>query len=194
MSTSQSIVARVSHTFSAPAERVYDAWLDPTRIGQWLFATPSGEMVRVQIDPRVGGCFNVIERRDGEDVEHIGEFVELVRPTRLVFLFQVPMYGPGRDRVTVDIREGGPTSWPALLASWASDHNDLLAYRRQIHLAEHRDAAPLHELDARVGFRPCPGDPDLTTGGDGGRRPCLATVPMCRRARHPATVVTTLWQ
>ena len=104
MSTSQSIVARVSHTFSASAERVYDAWLDPKRVGQWLFTTPTGEMVRVEIDPRVGGCFNVTERRDGEDVEHIGEFVELVRPTRLVFLFQVPMYGPERDRVTVDIR------------------------------------------------------------------------------------------
>jgi len=97
------VTVRVSHIFSASAERVFDAWLDPSRLGQWLFATPGGQVVHVEVDPRVGGSFNVTERRDGEDWEHIGEFVEIARPTRLVFLFQVPKYGPERDRVTVEI-------------------------------------------------------------------------------------------
>ena len=100
-------IVQVSHTFSASAERVFDAWLDPTRLGKWLFTTPGGEMVHVSVEPRVGGCFNVTERRDGEDVEHIGEFVEIDRPRRLVFLFQVPKFGPGRDRVAVDITPAG---------------------------------------------------------------------------------------
>lgn len=98
---------QVSHTFSAPAERVYDAWLDPARVGQWLFATPTGRVVRVEIDARVGGSFVITDRRDGVDVEHVGEYVELDRPRRIVFLFGVPAYSQSRDRVSVDIVPNG---------------------------------------------------------------------------------------
>ena len=104
MKAKQSVMVRVTHGFSASAERVFDAWLDSSRIGRWLFATPTGEVIRADVDPRVGGFFNVTERRDGEDVEHIGEYVELDRPRRIVFLFQVPKFGPDRDRVIVDIK------------------------------------------------------------------------------------------
>jgi uncharacterized protein YndB with AHSA1/START domain len=107
MTHTESTLVHVSHTFSASPERVFDAWLDPTRLGKWMFATPGGEMIHVAVEPEVGGCFNVTERRNGEDVEHIGEFVEIDRPRRLVFLFQVPKYGPDRDRVIVDIVPAG---------------------------------------------------------------------------------------
>lgn len=107
MKSSRQVTVSVSHSFSASAERVFDAWLDPSRLGKWLFTTPGGEMVHVAVEPRIGGCFNVTERREGEDVEHIGEFVEIDRPRRLVFLFQVPKFGPTRDRVEVDIVPAG---------------------------------------------------------------------------------------
>ena len=32
------IEARVSHRFKAPAERVYDAWLDPAQVRAWMAA------------------------------------------------------------------------------------------------------------------------------------------------------------
>ena len=107
MTRTNPTIARVSHTFSASAERVYDAWLDPATAGKWLFATPDGEMVRVEIDPRVGGGFFITERRDGEDVEHVGVFLELTRPRRTVFTLQVPKYSQDRDRVTVEIAQRG---------------------------------------------------------------------------------------
>jgi uncharacterized protein YndB with AHSA1/START domain len=100
----------VSHTYSAPAERVFDAWLDPAKAGRFLFATPDGEMIKVEIDPVVGGRFNFTDRRGADDVEHIGEYLEIDRPRRLVFEFGVPMYSPERGRVEVDIEalaEGG---------------------------------------------------------------------------------------
>jgi uncharacterized protein YndB with AHSA1/START domain len=96
-------IVRVTYHFSASPERVFDAWLDPQTTGKWLFATPAGQMVRVEIDARVGGRFVIVDRRNGEDVEHTGEYLEIDRPRRLVFTFGVPKYSPLFTRVTVEI-------------------------------------------------------------------------------------------
>src|SRR4051794_27767885 len=96
-------VIHVSRHFDAAAERVFDAWLDPGRAGKWLFATPTGQMVRVEIDARIGGCFRFVDRRDGVDVEHVGEYLEIDRPKRLVFTFAVPQFSAEFTRVTIDI-------------------------------------------------------------------------------------------
>lgn len=94
---------RVSQKFSASAERVFDAWLNPSTAKQFLFATPTGTMIRADIDARVGGEFTFVDRRDGVDVLHTGKYLELVRPTRIRFTFGVPMYSPNFAEVTIDI-------------------------------------------------------------------------------------------
>jgi uncharacterized protein YndB with AHSA1/START domain len=96
----------VRQEFDSLPERVFDAWLDPADAGKWLFATDTGEMVRVEIDARVGGRF-VFVRRDGEDVEHTGEYLEIDRPRRLVFTFSVPKYSAVVTRVSIDIAPSG---------------------------------------------------------------------------------------
>jgi len=96
-------IVRVTRRFSASPERVFDAWLDPKKARKFLFATPTGEMVRVEIDARVGGSFCIVERRDGQNAEHYGTYLEIDRPWRLVFTFSVEKYGTGGDRVTVEI-------------------------------------------------------------------------------------------
>ena len=44
------VVLRVTRHFEASPERVFDAWLDPAQVGQFLFATPGGRSVRVEVD------------------------------------------------------------------------------------------------------------------------------------------------
>jgi len=105
MSAGQSVSVRVTRRFSASPERVFDAWLDPATAGRWLFATATGRMVRAEVDPRVGGSFTVTERRDGEDVEHSGEYLEIDRPRRLVFSLSVN--SSKSDRVMIEFVPAG---------------------------------------------------------------------------------------
>ncbi|HEY2358985.1 MAG TPA: SRPBCC domain-containing protein [Phenylobacterium sp.] len=99
---------RVSRRFEASPERVFDAWLNPKVAGRFLFATPTGTMIKAEVDPRVGGHFTFIDRRpDMGDVEHVGTWLEIDRPRRLVFEFAVPAYEPTRTRITLDFAPDG---------------------------------------------------------------------------------------
>ena len=97
----------VTRRFSVSPERVFDAFLDPAIAAKFMFATPTGEMVRVDIEPRIGGAYTFVDRRDGEDIEHVGSILELDRPHRLVFQFAVPKYDPTNTIVALDIVADG---------------------------------------------------------------------------------------
>lgn len=103
MSAASPIVLRVSRRYPRSAERVFDAWLDPERARRFLFTTLTGTMVRAEADARVGGIFVFTDRRDGHDVVHTGEYLEIARPRRLVFTFAVDDDPANGDRVTVEI-------------------------------------------------------------------------------------------
>ena len=99
---------RATHRYDAAPERVFDAWLDPAVADKFLFATPSGQVVRCEIDPRVGGKFTVVDRRpEMGDVEHVGTYAEIDRPRRLVFDFAVPKYEATLTRITLDFAPSG---------------------------------------------------------------------------------------
>jgi len=102
MNAQATTTVRVSRAYRAPAERVFDAWLNAKQAARFLFATPTGEMVRAEIDARVGGKFNFTERRDGDDIEHVGQYLEVERPRRLVFTFSVPKFSSDATRVTIE--------------------------------------------------------------------------------------------
>lgn len=89
---------RVTKRFSVSPERIFDAWLEPKTAGKFLFSTPTGTMVRVEIDARVGGAFRFTDRRDGEDIDHTGTYVEIDRPKRLVLIFAVPKFSTEHAR------------------------------------------------------------------------------------------------
>jgi uncharacterized protein YndB with AHSA1/START domain len=104
MKPEEKVSVRVTHRFAASAERVFDAWLDPSKVCKFLFATPTGQIVRAEIDARVGGRFEIVDRRNGEDVEHTGTYLVLERPSRLVFSLSVPKYSTDESRVEIEIR------------------------------------------------------------------------------------------
>src|SRR5499433_650371 len=95
------IKANVTRRFGASPQRVFDAWLDPKTAAQWLFARSTAQITCAEIDPRVGGWFYIVERRDGESFEHMGEYLEVDRPLCLVFILFAEKYSLEFERVTV---------------------------------------------------------------------------------------------
>lgn len=105
---SDPVILKVTRDFAAPAERVFDAWLDPAQAGKFLFATPDGEMQKVEIDARVGGRALIVERRASGDAHHRIQFQTIDRPRKLVFLFAADPAEEGEwTRVTIDIEDRG---------------------------------------------------------------------------------------
>lgn len=100
-------IVTVTRRFTVSPERVFDAFLDPAIAGRFMFAAAGGEMVRVDIEPRVGGAYTFVDRRDGQDIEHVGRILELDRPRRLVFEFAVPKYDPRFTTVRLEIAADG---------------------------------------------------------------------------------------
>ena len=106
MTTATQKLLVVKRTLPFAPERVFDAWLKPETARKWLFTTEDSEIVEVKIDARVGGEFVFVDRRDTPDfkgdIRHIGEYLEIDRPRRMVFTFGVPQFDPGMTRVELD--------------------------------------------------------------------------------------------
>jgi uncharacterized protein YndB with AHSA1/START domain len=110
-------VIRVSRRLAVPPERAFDAWLDPSVVCRWLFATPGGKIVRCEIDARPGGLFVITDRRHGEEVAHHGTYLEVDRPRRIVFRFSVPKYSSEQSTVEVTVKADGAGSDVAIETS-----------------------------------------------------------------------------
>ncbi len=97
--------AVVLHRFSVSAERVFDAWLDVTLLGRWMFgpSVRDERIVRIGLEPKVGGKFSFVVDRQGSEVEHVGEYLEIERPRLLVFTWAVRENLPDTSRVIVEI-------------------------------------------------------------------------------------------
>jgi uncharacterized protein YndB with AHSA1/START domain len=109
MNTTAPAIVRVTHWFSATPERVFDAWLDPDMIGRFMFgpALRDEEIVRIALDARVGGTFSFVVRRQGQEIDHIGRYVEIDRPRRLVFTWAVAPDAIDASRVNIEIAPQG---------------------------------------------------------------------------------------
>lgn len=77
---------RVRRIFEATREEIFDAFTDPEIIVQWW--GPPGNVTKwAEVDPRPGGAFRIhMSSEDGSyDGAVAGTYLEVVRPSRLVF-------------------------------------------------------------------------------------------------------------
>jgi len=113
--------AKVTHRFAASPARVYDAWLEPAKLRSWMSAAlknmgVSGEMMRVEVDARVGGKFFFSDMREAGEAKHWGTYRVLDRPHKIEFTWMVD----ARDEndpsvVTITIEPDGTGSFVTIV-------------------------------------------------------------------------------
>lgn len=104
MNPPEAVTLVVRRNFPYSAERVFDSWLNPVLAREFLFTTPASKVVHCEIDAHVGGRYTLVDRRpDGLEITHVGSYLEIDRPHRLVFTLQVPQFSPEEDKVVLTL-------------------------------------------------------------------------------------------
>ena len=95
----------MTRRFDAAPERVFDGWLTPAMIGRFMFGPQlrDEEVLRIEVDPRVGGAFSFLVRRQGQEIDHVGHYLEIDRPRRLAFTWGIVGESADQSRVDIEI-------------------------------------------------------------------------------------------
>lgn len=83
--TSAPISLNLERTFAASIERVFDAWSKAELLAQW-FGPDGFTIVETKTDLYIGGQYSILmQAPDGTEIQHYGEYVQIDRPTTLIF-------------------------------------------------------------------------------------------------------------
>jgi len=74
----------VTRVLPAPPDVVYDEWLDPVGMLEWMCPRPA-RAVKISLEPVAGGTLRIDIEDSGSSLYVTGMFVELDRPRRLRF-------------------------------------------------------------------------------------------------------------
>lgn len=99
----------VERSIRASPEKIFEAYVDPKLVPRWW--APPGATLRVErMDPRPGGSYRYVQRTaGGQEVAFVGSYLEVERPVRLVYTFEVE--GQGNPvTTTVELRQEGATT------------------------------------------------------------------------------------
>lgn len=93
----------VRRTIPTARERVFDAWLDPTRLARFMRPGSTGRAT-AEVDPRVGGRFRIVMYHPNSKAgtEHTGEYLLIDRPQRLAFTWRSIHTDDKETTVTID--------------------------------------------------------------------------------------------
>ena len=101
----------VKRKIAAPAQQIFDAWLDPTALAEWMRPCSAREKRSdVKVDAREGGAFEIVMHVASGPVRHTGVYQTIDAPRRLVFTWNSPHAGQNDSLVTVDFRPDGKTT------------------------------------------------------------------------------------
>ena len=94
----------IRREFAAPPEAVFDAWCNPQLLAKWMGPAGGWSNPNIEIDLRVGGRYAITMREPG-GADHFvsGEYLEIARPSRLVFTWAWRATPDAVSQVTVEI-------------------------------------------------------------------------------------------
>jgi uncharacterized protein YndB with AHSA1/START domain len=95
---------RLERLLPAPVEEVFDALTDAARMAEWFSPVGGAE---VEAEAVVGGRLRVVMVEGDVRIEHDGEFLEVLRPTRLSFTWRSRFTGDRATVVTIELSGEG---------------------------------------------------------------------------------------
>lgn len=96
----------VRREIAAPAQELFDAWLDPASLAIWMRPGDT-RRTTARVDARVGGRFEIDMQLDSGPNLHTGIYQEIDRPRRLVFTWNSRATRQTDSLVTVEFRPVG---------------------------------------------------------------------------------------
>lgn len=97
---------KVTRLLPATSQQVFEAWTQVESVKQWMCAGDT-VVAYAEMDVRVGGRFRIVMRDANTDYEHTGEYLEVVRPERLVFTWISKGTHNQSSLVTVELQKQG---------------------------------------------------------------------------------------
>jgi len=98
----------VRRRIAAPAQRIFDAWLNPSFLAEWFRPRSSGTLrSTVKVDAQVGGAFEIVMHVPSGPVRHSGIYQTIDAPRCLVFTWNSRQGGQHDSLVTVEFRPDG---------------------------------------------------------------------------------------
>ena len=94
----------VKKKFSAPAEMIYDAWLDPEAVKEFLKPMDVISVPAPQIDAKVGGAFQFDMHLGEKVIPHKGEYKVLDRANKIEFTWNSMNTNDKDSIVTITIQ------------------------------------------------------------------------------------------
>ncbi len=98
----------VTRTIPAPRKEVFEAWLSPDALAEFIRPMPEMTVPKVEVDAREGGAFLIVMQAGGEEIPHRGEYRTINRYEPLAFTWISRATIPG-SLVTIDFVERGPS-------------------------------------------------------------------------------------
>ncbi len=96
----------VSRSINAPIKTVFDAWLDPEMLKQFMVPGDSMLVPSATTDPTVGGRFEIVMRNGDQDLPHSGTYTEIDPHSRIAFTWETP-FSETSSNVAISITPNG---------------------------------------------------------------------------------------
>lgn len=96
----------VSRVINAPAKAVFEAWLNPEMLRQFMIPGDSMLVPSATTDPTEGGRFEIVMRNGDQDLPHSGTYTEISPHSRIAFTWEIPFSEDSSD-VTITFSTKG---------------------------------------------------------------------------------------
>lgn len=95
----------ISRTIPASREKVFNAWLSPKTLAQFM-TTPMGGTAQSKVtnDPVKGGRFSIVMMNEDKEIPHAGTYLAIDPHSHLSFTWESP-YSLDDSVVTIDLTE-----------------------------------------------------------------------------------------